>query len=753
MKPENSYVRKQCNSCDSIYSAQTVICPADGAQLSTILVSSLEGKLLSDRYEILSEIGRGGMGVIYEARDLQAADGAPDRVAIKVLLDDAASNEVVRQRFSAEARATECLNHPNIVKVHKHDISQDGLPFIVMELLDGQTLHDLLCEGRLDLVEALKLLIQACDALAHAHRHRVVHRDVKPANIFVIREESGFKPILVDFGIAKIFTRPGKTSMRLTKTGEIFGSPQYMSPEQCMGQKIDFRSDIYAMGCVLYECVVGHPPFNAENVLALIFKHINETPPGFARTRPEKLLESVIFKAIEKCPERRFDSMTELRRALEETLAVYRAYELGEILDDEEWLSDDTEYSDTSQFEYYLELAEAGDSSAQWELSLFYREGLFVEEDFQKSLDWCLKSAAQGNVSAMADLGDLFFEGKILERDYDKAYYWYTKAASLEHPGANRMVAHMLSFGIGIPQDRAEALEWYQHAATLEDVDAQVLLGRAYMEGDSDLNVDVEKALGWFERAASQGSSEAQFELGMAYQNEQLGIKVDLETSLKFFRLAADQGHAAAHRCVAVFYENGECVDKDLIESQGWMSGAAALGDAEANYWMARWHEDGSHGLRRDSNLMLKYLRQSAELGYAQAQYELACHYLSGGSEARDYAQAAHWLKEASSADIPDATFELAMLYKDGLGVRRSEKRYMKLIQDLANSGLAQAQNELGLFFELANDLKQARYWFKKASLQGYEEGQDNLSRLDRKPICVFQGDCKISWYGKRLLN
>jgi TPR repeat protein len=710
------------------------------------LVSALEGKVLSDRYELISEIGRGGMGVIYKARDLQAPEGERDSVAIKVLLDDAASNEVVRQRFSAEARAAERLNHPNIVKVRNYDLSKEGLPFIVMELLDGQTLHELLVEGQIDVEEALKLAIQACDALAHAHRHKVVHRDVKPANIFVIREESGFKPILVDFGIAKVFSQTGKASMRLTKTGEVFGSPQYMSPEQCMGQKIDFRSDIYSMGCVLYECVVGHSPFIADNVLALIFKHVNETPARFARTRPEKLLESVILKAMEKNPEKRFDSMTELRRSLEEILAVYRAYELGESLDDEERLSDDTEYSDASQFEFYLQRAEAGDSSAQLELSLFYRQGLFVEEDFEKSLDWCLKSAAQGNVNAMADLGDLFFEGKFLERDYDKAYYWYIKAAHLEHPGANRMVAHLLNFGIGITQNRAEALEWYQRAATLEDIDAQVLLGRAYLEGDSDLDVDVEKALDWLERAASQGDSEAQFELGMVYQDEQLGIEVDLETSLGFFRLAAEQGHAAAQRCVAVFYENGECVERDLLESRRLMLDAAERGDAEAMYWMARWHEEGSHGLLRDADLILEYLRSSAELGYAYAQYDLACRYLTGLNVARNYVQASRWLEEASNAGITDATFELAMLYKQGLGVRRNEKRYMKIIHDLSNDGFARAQNELGLSFEAANELKKARYWFEKAALQGDKDAQNNLSRLDRKPICVLRGECKISW-------
>ncbi|MBZ0187510.1 MAG: protein kinase, partial [Candidatus Obscuribacterales bacterium] len=213
-------VEKKCYECKQSFPLGVDVCPNDGAQLSTSLGGSLAGLRLADRYELIEEIGRGGMGVIYSAEDTRASNSDDSIVAVKFLLNDASDNEVIRSRFMVEARAASSLNHPNVIKVRECSISEDGLPFMVMEYLSGKTLDDLLAGGEVDVSEAIELIIQVCDALGHAHRHNVVHRDIKPSNIIITKgKNEKLKAIVVDFGIAKIFTQPGQTSMRLTKTG------------------------------------------------------------------------------------------------------------------------------------------------------------------------------------------------------------------------------------------------------------------------------------------------------------------------------------------------------------------------------------------------------------------------------------------------------------------------------------------------------------------------------------------------------
>lgn len=178
-------VRKWGLDIDTVFDEVLEQASKDGTQLATVLVAPLSGTLLGDRYELMDEIGRGGMGVICRAMDRLSP------VAVKLLLNDATNNDIIRNRFMVEARAASSLNHPNVIRVHALDFSEDGLPYMVMEFLSGQTLDELPEEGHLDLPETIKLNIQVCDALGHAHRHNVVHRDVKPGNIVIVPDEDG----------------------------------------------------------------------------------------------------------------------------------------------------------------------------------------------------------------------------------------------------------------------------------------------------------------------------------------------------------------------------------------------------------------------------------------------------------------------------------------------------------------------------------------------------------------------------------
>ena len=262
--------------------------------------------MLGDRYEIRSTLGRGGMATVYEGRDRVL-----DRpVAIKVLAEKYAGDDKFVTRFQREAKAAAGLNHQNIVSVFDTG-DTDGEHYIVMELIEGETLADLLSrEGPLSSGRAARIAAQVANALQAAHERGFVHRDVKPANVML----SGSGDVKVmDFGIAR-----AATDDTLTQTGMIMGTASYLSPEQSRGDSVDHRSDIYSLGCVLYEMVAGRPPFSGASPVSVAYMHVNEAPPPPSSLVPSipTDLESVIMRSLEKDPARRLPSAEAFRQAL-----------------------------------------------------------------------------------------------------------------------------------------------------------------------------------------------------------------------------------------------------------------------------------------------------------------------------------------------------------------------------------------------------------------------------------------------------
>ena len=265
--------------------------------------------LLFGRYEILSELGRGTSGVVYKARDPKL-----DRlVAMKILRPELASLEEsgveLKQRFHQEAVAAGRLTHPAIVAVH--DVGEaEGRPFLVMEYIEGGTLADLLVGGRpLPLAEAAGIVAQVCGALDYAHRHGVVHRDIKPRNILV--GQLGVTKV-TDFGTARIL------GANHTQTGTMLGTPAYMSPEMVRGQAVDPRSDLFSVGVVLYETLTGVNPFNATDLAAVLYRIVNTNPPSLRHHNPllPPALDGVVRRALAKEPEARYATATDLADAL-----------------------------------------------------------------------------------------------------------------------------------------------------------------------------------------------------------------------------------------------------------------------------------------------------------------------------------------------------------------------------------------------------------------------------------------------------
>jgi serine/threonine protein kinase len=269
----------------------------------------MAGAMLGDRYCVIRQLGEGAMGQVFLAEHLDLGR----REAVKVLRPDIATDPAFVQRFRREARATNRVQHRNIVGLYDFGRLPDGRLFLAMELADGQPLDGVLREqGRLAVPRALSVIEQLATAVEHAHSHGVIHRDLKPENMILVEDRTGAEVLkILDFGIAKIIAPDYEESVQLTKQGEIFGTPAYMAPEQFRGATIDHRVDIYAIGCIAYELVVGEPPF-VGRLVELMRQHVDERPPRASRRLPEagipELLDTIIATCMEKEPGRRFQS-------------------------------------------------------------------------------------------------------------------------------------------------------------------------------------------------------------------------------------------------------------------------------------------------------------------------------------------------------------------------------------------------------------------------------------------------------------
>jgi len=276
------------------------------------------GTLVDGRYRIERLLGMGGMGLVYLAR--QRTLERP--VAIKIVRAEHAGNREIGERFVTEARAASSAGSPHIVDVLDFGTLPDGATFLAMEYLEGVTLSEFL-EARRSLPArlAIELAQQIADGLGDAHARGIIHRDLKPENVFLTRSHGELFVKILDFGIAKVAT----ASVRLTRAGQIFGTPHYMSPEQARGQGVDARTDIYALGVLLYEMVCGQLPFDADNPLVILARHCDTLPlPPSRRSPPVELpegLEAVILRCLEKSPDARWPSMQELRAELDAVLA------------------------------------------------------------------------------------------------------------------------------------------------------------------------------------------------------------------------------------------------------------------------------------------------------------------------------------------------------------------------------------------------------------------------------------------------
>src|SRR6266436_6542621 len=282
----------------------------------------LVGTLLAERYEILALLGQGGMGAVYKARDTEL-----DRlVALKIIRPELTTNPEILKRFKQELILARQVTHRNVIRIF--DLGQaDGFKFITMEYLEGQDLRGVLrAKGKLTPEEAARVILQICRALEAAHGEGVIHRDLKPQNIML---DANGRAYVMDFGIARSAYLPG-----MTQTGALVGTPEYMSPEQAKGEKLDERSDLFSLGTILYELIIGHSPYYSDTPLATLWKRIQEKAKPLNEIDPTvpKPLSDIVAKALEIEPENRFATAHEFAQHLESFLGISPSM-IGSITD------------------------------------------------------------------------------------------------------------------------------------------------------------------------------------------------------------------------------------------------------------------------------------------------------------------------------------------------------------------------------------------------------------------------------------
>ena len=291
------------------------------------------GKTIAEKYKILELVGQGGMSAVYRAEHIVTQK----IVALKLMHSHLLTDNNSIRRFQQEAKAASRLRHPNTISLDDMGVTEDGQLFLTMEFLEGWSLSEVIkADKRLEVERCFHIFKQTCSALAHAHENGIIHRDLKPSNVMLIR--SGYDPDfvkVVDFGIARIMPEGGE-GLKLTATGEVLGSPLYMSPEQCMGLPLDGRSDIYSMGCLMYEALSGCPPLPGKNMMETMYRQMNDEPDALTDVegdiRQVKRLDEIIQNCMAKRADDRYQTMDEVEQDLHHAQTVLGGSKIGAMV-------------------------------------------------------------------------------------------------------------------------------------------------------------------------------------------------------------------------------------------------------------------------------------------------------------------------------------------------------------------------------------------------------------------------------------
>lgn len=318
LRKENSQQLRLCEHCNSVFGQDVEICPNDGWILVDEQATKWIGTTLDGKYEVLSFLGKGGGASVFKGTH----KFLNQHVAIKIIHGEHSTDFTMLQRFRGEAEISSKLNHPNIVQVYDFGVTSSGTPYLILELLEGESLSSYIKRhGKVNAEELLTIFWQLCSALEFAHQRDLVHRDIKPGNIFLATTPDGDTLVkLLDFGLAKSIQ--GTRGHDLTIHGQVVGTPDYMSPESCRGIAYTGASDIYSLGCTMFECLSGKVPFPGDTITETMYRHIHDPVPQLfppeSANRLEATLSRIISRCLQKDPACRYYSTAQIKNELQE---------------------------------------------------------------------------------------------------------------------------------------------------------------------------------------------------------------------------------------------------------------------------------------------------------------------------------------------------------------------------------------------------------------------------------------------------
>ena len=686
------------------------------------------------KYEVRREIGRGAMGVVYEAFDPSIGRA----VAIKVFRPGtsvAASADEMDARFRREAQVAGRLSHPNLVVVHEFgEATVEGtvVPYIVMELVRGTDLKALLASrGRLTLAEIARVMNDLLAALQHAHERGVVHRDIKPGNLMLCDDDGRLK--VADFGIAKT------ADSELTRTGELLGTAAYMSPEQVTGAPVDLRTDIYAAGVILYQLLTGEPPFSGGSTTSVIQKILNQEPvaPSVLNVTIPRALDAVVQQAMAKKPAARFASAAAFARAI--TAAI------------------DASGNDGTTIVSPPPVAAAKPRRARTAAMIAAGAAVVVLLGYA-AFAWLGPHGGTGRGDADVASREVpaasLPASRATPADSDRAVALATPAASVAAaPGAPAVVASAspaMAASTALPAVASSAPRAVASAARPKTVPpasvrpatvasagspnpAKVTAnaGVAPTYAPPPMPVEVKplpaaatpppatRVAAVTASAPSRPASSATATASAAKIATPASATATTNPVLASCEAKARAGDAVCQTQLATMYRNGDGVARNFAEALRWYRLAADQGLADAQNRLGAMLAAGQ-GTAPDHNEAARWYRKAADQGHAAAQNNLGRCYERGEGVTGSPVLASQWYRKSADQGHAAAEFNLGRLYQTGSGVFKDVDKARALFQSAAGHGNASAAYSLGVMYEngtgVPQSTAQAAYWYRIAA-------------------------------------
>lgn len=726
----------------------------------------------AERYRGIKVLGKGGSGFVYLCQDRLLNK----KVAVKTLRQLTAEQLV---SFQAEARANSKLNHPAILTLLDFGPTESGSPYMVLEYFESITLADYLeKQGPLSVIDAIHVFERVTSALATAHEQGIFHRDLKPSNILISTKLSNEPPEirLIDFGVAEI---QRNTMPTITVEGQnLAGTPSYMAPDTFLGRAYDARSEVYSLGCVLFECLSGVVLFSAESAMEVLNQHANKVPPRLSEThelskrrtgRVDHEVDALVAKCLEKNPDLRYASMQELHDAIvqlpsspvpQHVLSIAGAREDRKLnkgkltliavpvllIGTGAYLALTTQTSHDNTDKKHASTGENADgqsvkkksSAAASSLSASEKDQLAYFENTVLGHKELEEASAAGDKEKQFMLGERYNFGQGVAQDQTCALYWYRKAAENGHVGAMNQTGYMYHYGLGTDDNYKEALKWYRKAASRNSAAAMGNIATMYQYGQG-VKQDYGESIKWLRKAIALGDSDAQSNLGFAYRHG-WGVEQNDEEAVRLFKLSAQQNNSTGIANLAAMYQLGRGVPQDVEKAIELYERASKMGDVYAMHDLAKLYEQGEL-VTRDYKKAAEFYASASALGHGPSTNGLGWLYKMGRGVPQDFEEAMRLFVMAEGQGNTAATCNIGLLYELGLGVPVNHKRAFEYYRESAEMGSPHGITNLGWAYEagigVKQNYKEAVRLYRQAAEQDYPRAMCSLGVMYRDGLGV----------------